>query len=281
MKIFRVRNFTEYQQHAAIMQNEYAARSEYEKKLLPRWRKKFFVEGYSYSAGQTVRFHVDYIHQTKEGLPNWRERLICPLSGLNNRMRASVHLFETECGPYDESPIYISEQIAPLFKYFVAHYSNVTGSEYLGKGFIPGTSNSSGIRHEDLTNLSFENDSFDYFLSFDCFEHIPNYQKSFNECFRVLAPGGCMFFSVPFASNSLPNIIRAQESADGTIEHLMEPEYHGDPMSKDGCLCFQYFGWEMLEELKEAGFKDAYAMLYWSKDFGYLGREQILFVARK
>jgi hypothetical protein len=61
----------------------------------------------------------------------------------------------------------------------------------------------------------------------------------------------------------------------------MEPEYHADPMNEEGCLCYQNFGWAMLKELIHSGFKDAYAMLYWSKEFGYLGVEQILFTAKK
>lgn len=281
MKTYRIREWSDYQQHVNLMQSEYLLRRAYEMSLLPKWSRKFKVEGYSYTAGQTVKFHVDYVHQNQEGQPNWRESLLCPVSRLNNRMRAAVHLFEAECAPYTQSHIYIAEQVAPLYKFFTAHYPNVTGSEYLGEGFVPGVANSAGIRHEDLTNLSFKDESFDHFLSFDCFEHIPNYQKAFRESWRILLPGGILFFSVPFSVSSQVNIIRAQVLEDGTIKHFSEPEYHGDPMNKEGCLCYQYFGWEMLDELKEAGFQDAYGLLYWSKQFGYLGGEQVLFVGMK
>lgn len=281
MRIYRLRTIDEYRQHARLMQGEYAARREYEKGLLPRWRKRFRVAGYSYPAGRTVRFYVDYLHQDQPGVPNWRERLICPDTGLNNRMRAAVHLFEAECGPYSHSRLYLSEQVAPLYRYFAAHYANVTGSEFLGEDFAPGSCNPAGIRHEDLIRLSFGDAAFDYFLSFDCFEHIPAYRAAFGESCRVLAPGGTLFFSVPFVPDAEGNLIRARKTANGSIEHLLEPEYHGDPLNSGGCLCFQHFGWEMLNELKETGFRDAYAMLYWSRGFGYLGGEQVLFVARK
>jgi SAM-dependent methyltransferase len=199
------------------MKRRYSTRREFEKRLIPRWSNKFKVKGYSYPAGKTVGYHVDFKHQWEAGKPNWREQLVCPVSHLNNRMRASVHLFESECSPYDESRIYISEQSTQLYKYFAARYSNVTGSEFLGDGFTPGSFNASGIRHEDLTDLSFEDGCFDYFLSFDCFEHIPEYRKVFRECSRVIAAGGAMLFSVPFARNSKQNITRSRISWNPSI----------------------------------------------------------------
>ncbi|MEW6416597.1 MAG: hypothetical protein AB1480_00535 [Nitrospirota bacterium] len=37
------------------------------------------------------------------------------------------------------------------------------------------------------------------------------------------------------------------------IEYLLPPEYHGDPLSSEGCLAFYHFGWEMFSQLKETG----------------------------
>ena len=46
--------------------------------------------------------------------------------------------------------------------------------------------------------LPFENEVFDYHLSFEVLEHIGNPQKYFSEAARVLRPGGVIMFSVPF-----------------------------------------------------------------------------------
>ena len=281
MKIYRIRSFEEYHEHRRSMQAEYSFRHTYEKSLLPRWRKKFKIKGYSYPAGKTVNFKVDYKHKRKEGLPNWRERLACPISGLNNRMRASVHIFDVECAPYRRDPIFITEQVTALYKYFSTHFDNVTGSEFVGEEYASGTVTPYGIRHEDLTSLSFPNDSFKNLLTFDCLEHIPDYSKALRECWRVLRQEGNMLFSVPFDLMSQKNITRARLSTGGMVDYIMEPEYHGDPMKKSGCLCYRHYGWEMLDELKTAGFKDVYAVFYWSKEFGYLGGEQVLFIAKK
>ena len=75
--------------------------------------------------------------------------------------------------------------------------------------------------------------------------------------------------------------VRARVLPDGSIEHLMEPQYHGDPVSDAGCLCFQDFGWELLDQLRASGFRSAEMILYWSQAFGYYGVEQMMIVARK
>ncbi len=86
---------------------------------------------------------------------------------------------------------------------------------------------------------------------------------------------------MPFARASKENIVRAHLSQTGEIVHLLPPEYHGDPLKTEGCLCFRHFGWEILEDLRAVGFKHSQALIYWSKEFGYLGGEQLIFVARK
>ena len=89
-----------------------------------------------------------------------------------------------------------------------------------------------------------------------------------------------MMWTVPFASTIEVNLIRAKIE-NGSIEHVMSPEYHGDPVSNDKILCFQHFGWEMLDQVRNAGFRDAYAICYHSFEFGYLGGDQFIFVATK
>ena len=69
---------------------------------------------------------------------------------------------------------------------------------------------------------------------------------------------------------------------DGAVTHHRPPEYHGDPVHPErGVLCWQHFGWAMLPELRAAGFRDARALAFHSRSFGYLGGESLLFVADK
>ena len=69
---------------------------------------------------------------------------------------------------------------------------------------------------------------------------------------------------------------------NGEVRHLLEPEYHGNPISSEGCLCFQHFGWSVLDDLKKVGFSRSYVLTLWSRDFGYMGLgEQYFIVAQK
>jgi hypothetical protein len=99
--------------------------------------------------------------------------------------------------------------------------------------------------------------------------------------FSVPQKEGTLLFTVPFITTKEENVIRAEVGSDGEIVHLLEPEYHGDPVNDEGCLCFYHFGWSLLEEMRKIGFSDVRAHVYWSKDFGYLGGDQLLFTASK
>ena len=263
------RNYDEYQEHLRWLHLN-----------LPSKETAFSIEGYSYPADKIVEFDVDF--KCSNGYPNinWRERVVCPVTKLNNRMRAIIHLFDIEMGAFRDSNIYLMEQTTLVYKYFSERYANLIGSEFLGTSIPEGQTNDHGIRNENACSLSFKDNEFEFILSFDVFEHIPDYQLAFQESARVLLPGGKMLFSVPFNCAVDENVVRAKVKKDGSIDHVLPPEYHGDPLSRDGILCFQVFGWDMLNDLVRAGFKDAYALNFYSQAMGYL-TNQILFVANK
>ena len=278
----KVSSHEEFKQYFSEMQDDHNRRHQFEKSLL-KDSNPFNLGGYCYPCKKRVQFLVDYQYASEiDGVltPNWRERLVCPSCGLNNRMRSAIHLFHKLLKPDKKSHIYLTEQRTPLFKWFSENFAEVIGSEFLGDQVAPGQTNEAGIRNEDLTHLSFSDNQFDFILSFDVLEHIPDYKTALKECLRVLKPKGAMLFTVPFAFTE-KNIVRAVKKNDGTIEYLMTPDIHGDPNTSEGCLCYFYFGWELLDHMREIGYADASAYIYWSKKFGYLGKYQILFVGRK
>jgi len=284
LSISKVISYDDYMHYANEHRKASIADFSFEKSLVPATSKGFTYNGYCYVCRTFVDFFVDFNYAYEvDGvlMPNWRERLECPICHLNNRMRAVVHIFDLVCHPNENSNIYITEQTTPLYKLLKKTFSNTYGSEYLGGSVSYGNLNSNGIRNEDLTKLTFASNQFDYILSFDVFEHIPNYKKALAECYRCIRTGGVLFFSVPFVLTSKKNIVRAHLSQTGEIVHLLPPEYHGDPINSDSCLCFFHFGWEILEDLKTVGFKNSQALIYWSKEFGYLGAQQLIFAAGK
>lgn len=279
MIIYRIRTLQEWQQHAQRMERVFLRRNIIEgaiEKNLEVPSCEGNLNGYSYPARQDVSFKI-----LKAGNSmNWRETLVCPVTDLSNRMRSCLHAFDIECGPYIDNPIYSMEQTTPAYAYLEKSFTNVIGSEYLGDNIKSGMV-LDGLRHEDVTNMSFDDGSLSHILSFDVFEHVPDYTKGFEECYRVLNAEGNILWTVPFIRQSKDNIVRATIQDDGPIEHLLEPEYHGDPVNPDGVLCYYHFGWELLSQVRQIGFKDVYACLFWSDAFGYLGSESLIFVAHK
>ncbi|NVZ08426.1 class I SAM-dependent methyltransferase [Allochromatium humboldtianum] len=259
-------------------------RRTYVSNLTPADQQPFSVPGYCQPCQRQVALQVDfaYAYPVDGRLqPNWRERLLCPHCRLNSRIRATLHLFERFVGARRRDLLYLTEQNTSLYRWMADRYPNLTGSEYLGSEFQPGQVDARGWRHEDLTRLSFADASLSAILSFDVLEHVPDYPAAARECLRCLKPGGVFVFSVPFIVEAQETLVRARLGSDGQIEHLHPPEYHGDPVSDAGCLCYYHFGWELLDQLRDLGFVDVTALDYWSAAHGYLGGNTLLFTARK
>jgi SAM-dependent methyltransferase len=278
-----VSSLAEYLAFRAAEAGTYRSRRELERGLIPN-KDTFTVKGYCYPCRRRVKLAVDFQYASWEGgrrIPNWRERLLCPHCGLNNRMRAAIQLAH-QCFDLDGgSRLYLTEATTPLYRWFAGHHPNVVGSERLGDRVPLGAVNEAGVRNEDVTRLTFGEGEVGLIASFDVFEHVPDYRRALEECHRVLRPGGGFLFTVPFRRDSERNVVRAVLHPDGRIEHLLPPQYHGDPLDPEGCLAYYEFGWEILDQLREIGFARADAHLYWSPQLGYLGEEQIAFIALK
>jgi len=209
-------------------------------------------------------------------VPNWRERMVCPSCGLNNRQRMMAYIARQVVGSYrDRRPeVYLMEQVTSIYHWMTTSVpqASYTGSEYLGED-VPSGKVIKDIRHEDVECLSFTDNSFDLIISNDVLEHVVNPYKSLEEACRVLRPGGQLLMTVPFHMDKESSERRA-EIVNGRLEHLLPEVYHGNPVSDDGSLVFTDFGWDFLQEIRDAGFVKAEMCFYWSEVYGHLGASQ-------
>jgi hypothetical protein len=58
-------------------------------------------------------------------------------------------------------------------------------------------------------------------------------------------------FTVPLVNKCKPSERRAELAADGTITHISEPSYHGNPIDDKGSLVTMDWGFDILDFIRE------------------------------
>ena len=162
---------------------------------------------------------------------------------LNSRMRFSLEIIAQHFSKAKK--IYLTENGTPYHK-------NLVGSNKMN--MVTSIYKPGDVLHQDLTQLTFPDNSFDLCLTFEDLEHIPDYKAVIKELYRVTAPGGHVILSTPFHIENDKTITRATVNERGEVTHLLPPEYHGDPVLPQGILCYYDFGWDLLDNFRDAGF---------------------------
>lgn len=145
-----------------------------------------------------------------------------------------------ECSP---SPRGISRILATECRHYVPS---------IWKEGLPGGSSVFGMRNEDLHEQSFPDDTFDVVIALDVLEHLERPRDAVREFHRTLRPGGLLLATVPIRPDTEEAAVaRVTRDPDGTLLHLMEPEYHGDPHSVDGALVTYDYGYGIHEAIAE------------------------------
>jgi SAM-dependent methyltransferase len=137
-----------------------------------------------------------------------------------------------------------------------------------------------GARCENLEKMTFESNTFDIFITQDVFEHVNHPNVAFREIERVLKPGGFHIFTVPLYRNLQVTRPRIVEK-DGEIQHLLEPVYHGNPISSEGSLVTFDYGTDISELIFRSS--GMFTTIFLQKDvrMGLDGEFLEVFISRK
>jgi len=168
-----------------------------------------------------------------------RDHYFCARCGSLPRQRALIQVLESEFPGWPRLEIYeaspsgpASDRLSRECAHYLSSYcySNVPlGSVHLGH------------RCEDLERLTFRDAQFDVVVTQEVFEHVLDYRRAYGEVMRVLRPGGAHVFTTP----KYKGLRRSEDKAirkNGSIVHLAEPEYHGNPIDSSGSLVTVHYG---------------------------------------
>ena len=192
----------------------------------------------------------------------------CPICARAARFQAKNpwyrdHLFCSGCGsiPRERALALVLERRFPGWRRFAIHESSPAERGvssklarecpgYIASQYFPGTAPGAtvrGFRNENLEALSFPDASFDLTVSLDVMEHVNQPDVVLREVRRTLKTGGAYLFTVPTYKQRVTSERRAHYKPDGTVEHMAEPEYHGNPVDDAGSLVTFHYGYDFAE----------------------------------
>lgn len=200
--------------------------------------------------------------------PVYRGKGYCPICEAEVEFSANYHwfrdhLFCSGCGsiPRERALALILTRHFPNWRTLALHESSpgVRGLSVKLKHLCPGYVASQffvteelgsfvkGFRNENLEKQTFADESLDVVISQDVMEHVNDPVAVFKEVARTLKPGGAYIFTTPTYKELVTTERRARYLPDGSVEHLAEPEYHGNPIDNTGSLVTFHFGHDLAQ----------------------------------
>lgn len=95
----------------------------------------------------------------------------------------------------------------------------------------------------DITNIQFDDHTFDVVICNHVLEHVPDDRKAMREIFRVLKPGGWAILQVPIKRNQMTFEDSSITSPEDRLRYFGQADH------------VRYYGKDYVDRLAEAGFK--------------------------
>jgi hypothetical protein len=258
------RSYDEFQSYLAVSQSQLDAHYEYELSLATRepnivrpgtcapcLRPTVFT-----SAAQSGDKLQDGRH-----LPNWREEMRCDCADrLIGRQRALLHFLQ-------------ASGLLPWMNLLLFGASTHADRrlEMMAAKTISVPRAAAPSRHVPTRpQLGRAPACVHFAVSQDYLQFVPPIKAVLSEICQTLIDGGRFIFTAPFHYNAPATSLMQGEATAFAPMPVME--FRG---------AAHKFGWDILDLLKSAGFREAAAYLYWSEELGYLGSMNFIFRAIK
>ncbi len=192
--------------------------------------------------GKTGEFHFGDQRSVRESYPcphcrfplRWRDQASLMLDQFGNGQVLSFNELVAG-GHLDHLDIYEPALRGPFTRQLTGR-PNYTRS-YFWPDRAPGSIGEGGVRCENLTALTFSDNSFDLIITSDVMEHLLDIDAAFREITRVLKPGGVHIFSIPTHYPLPDKTVARVVLQDGEEVNVLPPVYHN---SGDGTKCIVY-----------------------------------------
>ena len=180
--------------------------------------------------------------------PSWRETMQCGCADqLSNRERAVLHFVMTT-GILPWMKLLLLGAAHAVDRKLAALAGETTAMRPFSSALAP--------------------QSFHMAVSQDYLHHIPHLAVALEGLCRQLMEGARFIFTVPFHHSESRSTLLDLSAFAGRVP----AEYPGGQHK---------LGWDLLDMLRQAGFREATAYLYWSEELGYLGPMNFVFRAVK
>lgn len=158
-----------------------------------------------------------------------RESLFCPFcnSSMRSRLLADMilrtfNLPDISLNDWVKLPVSQKLSVAEVSQAGNLH-------EYLNQlqnlSYSENDSNDPNIALQDLTKLSYLDNSFDLLIHSEVIEHIADFESALKESLRVINQSGCVIFTTPVLWSR--NSLQVADKINGEIVSHATPSFHG------------------------------------------------------
>jgi SAM-dependent methyltransferase len=205
-----------------------------------------------------------------------RDYYRCSICGSIPRERHLQHVLDEQFPGWEGSSLHESSPSNDFIRRYALDYSC---SQFFPD--VPRGATRGAIRSEDIENLTYPDGSIDIFITQDVMEHVFNPDRAIAEIHRVLRPGGAHVFTAPKHKGLLESRQRARLHPDGTVEHLLDAQYHGNPIDDGGALVTWDYGYDFEQLMSVWSGASVAAVHTVDRSFGIDAEHNEVFVIRK